>query len=203
MSDNKERRRPNANYKLSKENIDPDTITYYYDRKARLSKSSKIVQDMYKEEPPKRLGFLRSLVGIANRPRTLTFISIIMCGALIFIAANITSAAKSNILSGNQLIVQAIPYDGVIIVTMYKVTVKRLIARPGEAYTGPVDITALPAKRDGEEQDQPGAVFNHRVVFSREKQEQYRFVLPFDADELVLVFQTEKDTLGITVAVEE
>jgi hypothetical protein len=199
-----EKRRPNANYKLSKENIEPDKLTYHYDRETRLAKSSRIVQDIYKKEQPKRLGFLRTLVGIGNRPRTLTFISIIMCCVLILFAANLTSAAKSNILGGNQLIIQAVPYEGIIIVTLYKKsTAKRLFTRSEAAYTGAVDITALPAKRDGEEQGQMGVVFNHQVVFSREKLEQYRFVLPFDTDELLLVFQTEKDTLGITVEVVE
>jgi hypothetical protein len=203
MSDSEEKRRPNANYKISKENDKPEEITFFYNREARLAKSSRIVQDMYKEQSPKRVGFLRSLFTIGNRPRTMTFISIILCCVLMFIAANVTSAAKSNTLSGNHLIVQAVPYDGVIIVTLYKSTSKSVFSRSGTAYTGTVGITALPAKRDGGEQNQPDMVFNHRVVFSRENMEQYRFVLPFDADELLIVFQTEKDTLGITVPVEE
>ena len=75
MSDSGEKRRPNANYRLSKENANTDEITYYYNREARLAKAPQSVRDLYNEDPPKRAGLFRSLVN--TKSKKFTFISIV------------------------------------------------------------------------------------------------------------------------------
>jgi hypothetical protein len=40
-------------------------------------------------------------------------------------------------------------------------------------------------------------VFSHRVFFSLENAEEYRFALPFDSDELVMVLQSETTSLNL------
>jgi hypothetical protein len=67
-------------------------------------------------------------------------------------------------------------------------------------YTGAVDIAVSPALKTGQEQGfGQEDIFLHKVFFSLEPQEFYRFSVPFDSDKLALVFQTEKKSLGITV----
>jgi hypothetical protein len=196
MSDNEEKKRPNAKYKLSKENIRPEELTYFYDRDKRLANAPRAVKDLYKEQPPQRRGFLRLFV--RNKPRSMTFISIIMCCVLMIIAANVAGNARN--LGGNRLSFEAIKYEGLIIVTLKKKAVKNLLVRNNQPYTGTVDITALPVRKpaDGQKQ-QADELFNHRLSFTNERQEQFRFVLPFDSDELVLVLQSDKQTLSMTV----
>jgi hypothetical protein len=54
MSDGNEKRRPNANYKLSPDTVRPEDIVYHYNRERRLEKAPQIVQDLYKEQPRSR-----------------------------------------------------------------------------------------------------------------------------------------------------
>jgi hypothetical protein len=191
MSDGEEKRRPNANYRLSNENVDPEEITYHYNREARLVKAPRSVQKLY-NDPPRRTGFLRSLFG--NKPSAMTFFSIIMCCILLFIASYATGDKTSEI-EGNRLFIHAEKYEGVVIVTVLKKRGTTLMSRIRSSYTGTVDITVMPT--GGEEPNQATEeLFRHKITFTRERQEQYRFVLPFDSDELTFVFQAGQKILG-------
>jgi hypothetical protein len=64
--DNKEKKRPNAKYKLSNENPQTVEIVHYYNREHRLAKASQAVRDLYEEQPRRRFGFLHTLT--SSRP---------------------------------------------------------------------------------------------------------------------------------------
>ncbi|MDR0322866.1 MAG: hypothetical protein LBI12_00295, partial [Treponema sp.] len=61
---------------------------------------------------------------------------------------------------------------------------------------GAVNITVYPAVIGENEEN---TVFYHRISFSPEKKEEYRFVIPFDAPELLVIVQTEKSTISINL----
>jgi hypothetical protein len=199
MSDNEEKRRPNANYKLSKENIEPEELIFYYNRETRLAKAPHAVQDLYNEPPRKRGGLFRSLFG--NKASLMTFFSIIMCCALLIIASYV-SGDKTTTIEGNQLFAQAERYEGVVIVTLQKKRDNNLISRLRRPYTGPVDITVMPTQTGSGDQNEAQEVFRHQVTFTREQREQYRFTLPFDSDELTFVFQAGQKILGNVVKIQ-
>jgi hypothetical protein len=107
---------------------------------------------------------------------------------------------KTSVIDGNQLSIQAERYDGAVIVTLLKKRETSLMSRLRSQYTGVVDITVMPTKSNGGEQNmEPQAIFRHQVTFTRERRELYRFTLPFDSSELTFVFQAGQKILGMVV----
>ena len=199
MSDSsEEKKRPNANYRLSKENANPEEITYYYNRKRRLEKAPQSVRDLYNEEPPRRFNLIGPLIN--TRPKAMMFFSIVIACLLIVAISFLNLASDTYDFDGNRLTVQAIMYEGTTIVAVKKTVKKDVLARLSKPYRGAVNIAAAPSIRSGSDQImQPQDIFYHRIFFSAESTENYRFALPFDAGELLIVFQSEKKTLNVKI----
>ena len=199
MNNSEEKKRPNANYKLSKENSNPEEITYYYNRERRLERAPQAVRDLYNEESPRRrFNFFRSLSGA--KPRSIMLATILMASIMIAAISYFNLASDTYDLDGNRLTVQAIIYEDTIIVALKKSTRKDKVSRYVNPYTGAVNIAISPALRTGSDRVlQPEDVFYHRIFFTLEPVEFYRFAVPFDPAELAMVFQTEKKTLSLTI----
>jgi hypothetical protein len=186
--------RPNANYKLSKQNIKPgqeENLNFHYNRAHRLESAPQAVKDLYDEQKNIRYNIFTSLV--ADRPRRLLFSTIIiMCVViLIFSATNLFSKTYS--LEGNKIDIKGTGYEGTAIVVLKKT------ANNSQAYTGAVDIAVSPLTQD-ETVEYP--VFYHRIFFTLEPNEEYRFVIPFDSPQIAMVLQTEKNSLKMTIKVD-
>jgi hypothetical protein len=194
MSDGEKQNRPNAHYRLSNENANPDEIVYHYNRDRRLEKAPQAVRDMYRTVPPRRFGFFRSLVD--NKPKIAMLITIFILCAMIFIMSTLGVIGDTYSLDGNQLKVEAIEYEGTVIVSLRKTIPRNTIMR-SRSYTGAVDIAVLPAGSI-----EPENAFFHRIFFTVEQTEHYRFAIPFEAGDLMFVFQTEKRTLNVKVTPE-
>jgi len=204
MSDNnEEKKRPNANYQLSGQNVDEKNLVFHYNREHRLAKAPQAVRDMYnKPQQPYRFNLLKPLV--STRPLAMMFGSIIIACILILIISALGLAGSSYNLDGNRVSLQAIQYEGAIIVVVKKTIPKDIFTRLSSAaapYSGAVDIAVQPVIKAGSDQE-PQAVFYHKIFFTFEPEEIYRFSVPFDAKELAVVFNTEKKTLGVTVKAE-
>jgi len=181
-------RRPNKKYNLSsdKNPESTDGLPFYYNRERRLENAPDAVKELYKEGKPVKFGLLHSLV--ADRPRRFLFaIIIIMCLAILTLSL-FGYFDSSYSLDKNKIEITAAVFEGTTIIVLKKTV------RSQGAYTGAVDIAVLPAVQSAEEQY---AVFTHRVFFTMENQEVYRFAVPFDTPELVMALQTEKTTLQI------
>jgi hypothetical protein len=185
MDETPDRKRPNERYPLSEKKTGDEELVFYYSRERRLAKAPPSVQALYAEVPKKkRFGFFRSLT--ATRPLAMLFASIIiLCAAIVILS--VFNAGGAYMLGGNALTVSALKFQGETIVVMNKA-----VRDDGNAYTGLVDIGVSPAVPEGSEAgDYP--VFTHRIFFSLNPQEEYRFSLPFEADELLVVLQGERD----------
>jgi hypothetical protein len=199
MSDNEEKKRPNANYKLSGENVRNDDMVFYYNREHRLAKAPQAVRDLYKEQPPQKFSLFRPL--LSSKPLTLMFVSIVILSLVILAVSFMGLLGDSYVLEGNQLSIRAVKFEGTIIVAVDKTIKKTGMARffdSDTAYTGPVEIAVQPLLKAGEFFE-PDDTFLHRIFFTLESQEYYRFSVPFDTEELALVFKSEKGTLALTV----
>jgi len=197
MGDSEEKPRPNAGYKLSRDN--QDGITWHYNREHRLANAPQLVQDMYRERKPQRPGIKSFL---SSKPGAVTFISIILICIMAFITSFVFSKGNTHSLDGNRLAIQAEKYEGMVLVTLEKKS-EGFQSRVRPAYIGAVDITVLPVSQtDTGQPDQPANMFNHTIMFTRESPKHFAFTVPFESDELVLVLKTGKKTLGITVKVE-
>lgn len=200
MSDSGKKQRPNANYKLSNENADGAPIVYHYSRERRLEKAPQAVRDLYKEEPVYRFNLLRPL--IRTRPMAMMFIVIVIACVMVLAVSALGLLSDSHNLEGNELLVQAIKYEDTIIVAINK-TIKQAgldrYFRSVPAYTGAVDIAVQPVLRAENPNRQPEDIIYHKIFFTLEKEEYYRFSVPFDAEELAIVLKTEQKSLGLTV----
>jgi len=200
-----DRKRPNANYKLSKTGgAYSNEITYHYDRDRRLEKAPKSVQDLYyREDPPRRSGLFRKAPG--GKIQVFTMIVILMISTMALVITIIGRDGDTHELEGNRVTVQAIRYEEMVIMALRKTTGPTrtfLGLRPGRpAYTGAVNIEISPVTYL--ELTSPfGNIFFHMVNFTEESPEFFRFTVPFDTDELELVFRTENRETSVRVRVE-
>jgi hypothetical protein len=200
-NDNGEKKRPNANYKLSHEKASENQLTFFYDRERRLAKAPKAVQDMYNNPMVPRFNLIKPLV--RTKPLAMMFASIVIICLFILAISFLGLASDTRDLEGNQISIQAIRYEGAIIVAVDKIVRETGLARflrSDAAYTGAVDIAVQPVvKTDSGQGWQPENIFYHRIFFTLEQEEHYRFSIPFDTGELAFVFKTETKTVGLTV----
>ena len=187
--------RPNAAYQLSEKKIEDNNLKFYYSREERLEKAQKSVRDLYNEQKRPRFSFLGPLIN--GKGRAMLFGSILLiCAALM--AITIFDPSGNYELSGNRVTVRAIRYEGAIIAVLKKKAVKK------KHYTGAVEIGASPEVSKGEAAsavaDAP--IFYHRIFFSAENTEEYRFSLPFEAERVIMVLQAENASISMKLRVE-
>jgi hypothetical protein len=213
MSDNdnekNQKQRPNANYKLSNENVNlkEEEIVHYYNRERRLEKAPQSVRDLYKTQPTgRRFGLFGPLV--KTKPLAIMFFSIIVICVVIVLLSALGLTGADHTLDGNNISIQAIRFEGTIIMAVNKSIPKisglSRFSRSDPPYTGAVDIAVQPVLKGGAEtqSEVPQDIFFHKIFFTFEPQEYYRFSVPFDTDELAVVFRSETKTLQLTVKAE-
>jgi hypothetical protein len=205
VSDAQEPKRPNAHYKLSNENASTDGIVYHYSRERRLEKAPQAVRDLYKAEPQhQRFNLIKPLV--RTRPLAMMFATVVVASLLVLVVSVLGLASNSYDLDGNQISVQAIRYEGAIIMIVKKTLKKsglRRFSSLAPAYSGAVDIAVQPLIKSASVQEPPPeGIFYHKIFFTFENEESYRFTVPFDSGELALVLATEKKTISLTVKAE-
>jgi len=194
--DDKEKKRPNAKYKLSHEKVQEAEIVYHYNRERRLEKSSQAVRDLYTEPPRRRFGFLHTLT--SSRPNAMLFGTIIFLCAVMLIFSYFGMAGDSRELDGNLISVKAKMYEGTVLVEVKKKHKNDKFSRRIKPYTGAVNIAVFPPEKTNQEQ-QPANIFFHKIFFTNEQEEYYRFIVPFGQSELAFLFQTEKKSLNMTI----
>jgi hypothetical protein len=200
MDDTPERKRPNANYPLTDKKNTGEELVFYYSRAERLAKAPPSVQSLYAEGPKKKTGFFRSLT--ATRPLAMLFTSIVFLCAAILVLSIFSIGEDGYVLGGNRISLSAVKFQGETVVIMEKT-----FPENRTVYTGVVDIAVSPAAPAGSDPaDNPAdyPVFTHRVFFSLAPEESYRFALPFEAEELAVVLQgeRERDTVQCKIKVE-
>ena len=192
MSDTEGKQRPNAHYRLSNENSNPDELVFHYNRERRLEKAPQAVRDLYIEKPRRRFAIFRSLTD--SRPKAILFLSIVVICIMIFILAQIGLLSSNYNLEGNQLSIEAVQYEGLLIMSLRKSTGNRVFSRINPPYTGAVNIAVMPSSNIN-----PENAFFHRVFFTQDVEELFRFTIPFNAAQLTVIVQTENRIVTATV----
>jgi len=182
-------KRPNANYQLSKPDAGTDEnggLVFYYDRARRLEKSPEL-KKLYQEDRKGKFGLIGVL--IADRPRRFLFIVIILLCLAILILSIFGYLDTSYKLDGNKIDITAAMFENTTIIVLTK------IAENAKSYTGSVDIAVSPALQSPDEEIK---IFAHRIFFTLEKEESYRFAVPFNSEELLMVLQSERSELKMS-----
>jgi len=189
MSEENTPHRPNEKYKLSRgDSINPENeeLVFHYNRERRLEKAPQSVKDLYAvKKKQSRFNLLRPL--IADKPRAMLFITILVLCAFIFVFSLLGYFDSFYRLDGNKIEISGGTFEGTTLIILRKTIDGKM------PYTGVVDIAvSVPVQPDEEI-----PVFYHRVFFTMEKEEVYRFVVPFDSLQLLIVVHTEKSVLQI------
>ncbi|MCL2720090.1 MAG: hypothetical protein FWD47_01950 [Treponema sp.] len=187
--------RPNSKYKLSKTNNDlsaeTENLNFHYNRERRLANAPQSVKDLYNEQKQSRFGVFKALV--ADKPRRTLFIIIIFMCVGILMLSRFGFFDKTYILDGNKIDIKGTFFEETTLITLRKT------AQNENAYTGHVDIAVSQAidQTAGEPADMTSNIFYHRIYFSFEKEEEYRFITPYYGPVLLMVLQNEKNNLQI------
>jgi hypothetical protein len=184
--------RPNAKYKLSKsDNKNPgkEELNYHYSRERRLENAPQNVKDFYTEKKQMRFGLLGTLV--ADKPRRVLLLVIILMCLGIFALSRFGYFDTTYMLDGNEIGISGTVFEGTTIITVRKNAISQ------NAYTGSVEIAVSAVFSPSESEQMP--VFYHRIFFTMEREEQYRFAVPFDEPELLMVLQNDKSTLQLRI----
>jgi hypothetical protein len=154
-------------------------VVFYYSRERRLARASDAVRAINEPGPAMKGGILRVL--FATRAGTLLFITIaVLCVFILFV--HYTADRSDLKIGGNRVSVSALRYSGKTYVEIKKK------ALGNDYYTGTVDLAlSIPQKLMQGETEAP--VTNQRIFFTLEENEEFRFPLPFDAPELILLMQ--------------
>jgi hypothetical protein len=137
-------------------------------------------------------GFIRSLT--STKSNTLLLISILIIMAFIMVFSALYGPRGGALtLGGNTLRVSA-GRSG----TESFIVINKTIAKKKDApYTGEVYVAVSPVLRPAEKLNPADIpVFTERVFFTLEQEEEYRFILPFTADNYLLLFQAGEDRVS-------
>jgi hypothetical protein len=150
-------------------------LVFHYSRERRLARASPAVRSLYEGEPRSR-SLLRAIR--ANPSGLWVFFSILIVAAFMFVYASGNRRSGAPDLEGNALSLRALHFPGATHVLLGK-------KAAGEGgYTGPVDL-ALSAPRS----ENTPPIETRRVYFTGEAEEEFRFSLPFETTELLVVIR--------------
>ncbi|MDR2786732.1 MAG: hypothetical protein LBB83_12555 [Treponema sp.] len=164
---------------------------FYYSRERRLERASEAVRAINEPGPAMRGGILRVL--FATRAGTLLFITIVILCVFILFFYYIRGRPELKI-GGNSISISALRYSGKTYVEIKKK------ALGDDFYTGTVDLAlSIPQRLIEGEKEAP--IANQRIFFTLEEDEEFRFSLPFDAPELILLMQAGNEIRTFRIGV--
>ncbi|MDR0569589.1 MAG: hypothetical protein LBG87_10345 [Spirochaetaceae bacterium] len=187
--------KPEYRTKLTKADLDEASLdrdlVFHYSRERRLEKASPELRALNERGPQKRTSLLGSLT--STRSHTMMLISIVILGvAISFLAASKREKPGAK-LGGSVISASAERLEGTTYLTIAK-TVKPDGQKP--AYTGAVDMVIQPAVSAAKDasplESQP--IASHRLFFTAKAKEEFGVSIPFEADSLVVIMQTQEDT---------
>jgi hypothetical protein len=169
-------------------------VIYHYSRDHRLARASEAVRALNDEAPPPRPNLFRTLT--ATKPLALLFITIIIMVVFISLATLLTASDGGIVLGGNTLTVSALRFQGTTYLKM-----KKTCKEDDRAYTGAVDV-AVSTVQSGTEKSESPPIAARRIFFSLNPEEEFRFSVPFEAPELLLLVQSETEQRTFKVRAE-
>jgi hypothetical protein len=167
---------------------------YYYSRAHRLARASEAVRALNDQSPAPRPNLFRTLT--ATKPLSLLFISIMIISVFIILVSILTAPEGKITLGGNAITVSALRFQG-----LTYLAIKKTCREDDRAYTGAVDLAVSPVLSGPETGESP-PIEVRRIFFSLAPEEEFRFSLPFEGAELLILVQTETERGSFKVKVE-
>jgi hypothetical protein len=167
---------------------EPDReIIYYYSREHRLEKASRAVRD-FNEGSAGRQGFFKTFA--RNKGNVLVLFTIVMISVMIMIYNFTSRSAETSLTLGNNSVIISIVEEESALV----LSIVNSIPGGKDVYTGAIDIAVTPVL-----QGEGVPALAHRIFFSLDTPETYYIVLPFEAARIMVILQTEYETVARTI----
>jgi hypothetical protein len=167
-------------------------MVFYYSRARRLAKASEAVRKLNDPAPEKPPNLFRTLV--ATKPRAMTLATILFLSVIILLLSFFTGFDRKGNLGGNGVSASAMALPNATYVVIKKTAGK------GQSYTGPVDLAAtIPLKAEDTERGVEAPIDLRRIFFTLNAEEDFRFSLPFEARELLIVLRAGEERVSLRV----
>ena len=181
-------------------------LVFRYSREHRMRRASEAVQRLNADIAWKRPNIFQTLT--ATKPLALLFLGIIMLGLTATFTVYLLPKDHIAVIEGNSLNVSAFKFQGSTYLSLKKKT------GSGSFYAGPVGIAVTPwlINKDGTAAvrtvgasstaaaDLP--VSAHKIVFSQDKEEDFRLAVPFEAPGLIVMVQIGQERITLKSKVE-
>lgn len=163
---------------------DDGRMVFYYSREERLKRASPAVRKFNEQAKQKKATLFGTLT--ATRPLALLFFTIVLLTVAIPLIYHFFGYGNTKIIDGNEISFSIISYSDMSFVTVTKKV------KTEAAYTGIADIAVtLPQEN--------APIDVERFYFTPEKEEVYRFSVPFSGKKMIVVMEAGAGRAALTI----
>jgi hypothetical protein len=197
------------------QSFDEKNIVFRYSRERRLANASETVRKLSEEGKKHSFNLLRPLT--ATKSLTFLFVSIIVLLVLMYIISFFFGVKKEIVLGGNSINVSAFTFEGKTYLTLNK-----KIQNKNDFYTGTIDLAISPSDNSPDEASPDDTssddastddnapeqssdeikIHTGRIFFTSEPDEDFKMAIPFEAERLLILIQSEKEMQTLHVVTE-
>ncbi|MDR2096709.1 MAG: hypothetical protein LBP76_14500 [Treponema sp.] len=164
-------------------------VVFYYNREHRLERASPAVQALNEQKAAFRTTVFKSSAAV--RPLVMIFGAIVLLTVTGFIMMTFSGQDEGKKLGGNGITAEAMRYKGATYIAL-----KKTYTGNENVYTGVVDIAiSIPEPKDTDSVP----IITERIFFSFEQNEEYRFSVPYEAPELLILLRSETELISLIV----
>ncbi len=176
--------------------FDEKDIVFHYSRERRLAGASETVRKLNEENKKYSFNLLRPLT--ATKPLAFLFVSIIVLSAILYLFSIIFGGKREIVFGGNTITVSAFTFEGKTYLTL-----KKHIKNKNNFYTGTIDLAVSPNDNEMEEQSpEEMKIHTARIFFTADSEEEFKMAVPFEAEKLIILIQSEKEIQKLNIITE-
>lgn len=176
--------------------FDEKDIVFHYSRERRLAGASETVRKLNEENKKHSFNLLRPL--ISTKPLAFLFVSIVVLSAILYLFSFFFGGKREIVLGGNTITVSAFTFEGKTYLTL-----KKNIQNKNNFYTGTIDLAVSPNDNETEEQSpEEIEIYTARIFFTSETEEEFKMAIPFEAEKLLILVQSEREIQRLNVLTE-
>ncbi|MDR2900940.1 MAG: hypothetical protein LBV20_05430 [Treponema sp.] len=169
-------------------------LVFRYSRERRLEHASEAVKQLNVDGRKYSFNLLRPLT--ATKSLTFLFVSIIVLVAIMYLVAFFFGSKDEIVFGGNTINVSAFTFEGKTYLTLDK-----KIKTKESFYTGTVDL-AVSSNDNIDPPPKEMIIHTERIFFTLEDEEAFKMAIPFEAKQLLILIQSEKEIQRLNVITE-
>ncbi|MDR1318374.1 MAG: hypothetical protein LBJ90_02015 [Treponema sp.] len=169
-------------------NTDTGEAVFYYSREHRLKRASPAVRALYDDAPGP--GIVRNLIG--KKSNLFLLVSIFMVCVMLALSSRSGGSEKGVDLGGNTVALAIVRNDRGTL----SVFIQKTAPPSGEVYTGEAAIAVSPVISKQDKGKAP-EIYTDKFFFTPAEKDEYRFELPFEGKDFLVVLQAGTERKGL------